>query len=121
MTGVICTLCSGAGVPVSWEQEQPRGQAEPKQAPPVPLGGGVIVNLHVQVQVSPYPGNRSGQEVRQSRSKLLQSLRVEVDELRQDILKKKTGTPTPSFQHLVRFTRKKMFDNIFFLGRTYLK
>jgi hypothetical protein len=80
----------------------------------------VIVHLHVQVQVSPYPGNRSGQEVRQSRSKLLQSLRVEVDELRQDILKKKTGTPTPSFQHLLRFTRKKIFDKVFVLLGTDL-
>jgi hypothetical protein len=44
------------------------------------------------VQVSPYPGNRNGQEVRQSRTKLLLSLKLEVDELRQDILKKKTGT-----------------------------
>jgi hypothetical protein len=71
-------ICSGAGVLVSWEQDRPGGQAEPQQAPPVPQGGGVIVHLHVQVQVSPYPGNRSGREVRQSHSKLLQSLRVEV-------------------------------------------
>ena len=76
--GVFCTLFSGAGVHVSWEQERPGGQAEPQQAPPVPQGGGVIVHLYVQVQVSPYPGNRSGQEVRQSRSKLLQSLRLEM-------------------------------------------
>jgi hypothetical protein len=47
--------------------------------------------LLMQVQVSPYPATRNGQEVRQSRSKLLHSLRLEVDELRQDILKKKTG------------------------------
>jgi hypothetical protein len=41
--GVFCTLFSGAGVHVSWEQERPGGQAEPQQAPPVPQGGGVIV------------------------------------------------------------------------------
>ena len=49
----------------------------------------------MQEQVSPAPAQGSvkqvGQDVRQSRAKLLSSLHAEIEDLRQEILKKKSG------------------------------